>query len=336
MERRFYLIDNGLMIKSNWRDMIDDARVSVIKKYKDVHPFFSLIRKIHITPKINRIISLPWKDIWCDSVKAIKWEDGKNIEYYIIFEETAIYPISLKYLKKIKQKYNVHYILFYQDPWQSYFSESARNYQQYIKFDYIFTLNPADAQKYGLIYFNTPYSMLSKNESIVTINDLYFVGVAKDRLNLILEVFECGRKSGIKMLFMIDRVTRSLQKDDDMIIYNKRIPYSEVVEKAKASNCILEILAGGHSGSTLRYCEAVCYNKKLLTNNKNVVNLPFYNPDYIHVFEKPEDIDWNWVEEKIPVDYHYDGQFSPTYLIDRIIELEEEKERQQNAEKETS
>ena len=120
-----------------------------------------------------------------------------------------------------------------------------------------------------------------------------------------------------------------------MIIYNKRIPYSEVVEKNKASNCILEIISSGQSGASLRYYEAVCYNKKLLTNNKNVVNLPFYNPDYIHVFEKPEDIDWDWVKERIQVDYHYDGRFSPTHLIDKIIELEEEKEKQQNAEKET-
>ena len=73
MERRFYLIGNEAMIRGNWRDMNDDARVSVIHQYKEVPPFLSFIRKIHFSPKINRIISLPWKDIWCDSVKRIKW-----------------------------------------------------------------------------------------------------------------------------------------------------------------------------------------------------------------------------------------------------------------------
>ena len=257
---------------------------------------------------------------------------GKNLHYYIIFEGSAIYPITLKYLKKIQQKYNVHYILFLQDPWQHSNSEQARYYQQHINFDYIFTFDPTDAQMYGFIYLNAPYSMLSNNESTEATNDLIFVGTAKGRLESILAVFESGEKSGINMLFMIDRVARSLQKEDGMIIYNKRIPYSEIVEKDKASNCILEIIQSGQSGATLRYYEAVCYNKKLLTNNKNVVNLPFYNPDYIHVFEKPEDIDWDWVRERIPVDYHYDGRFSPTHLIDKIIELEEQKEAQAGGE----
>ncbi len=333
MERRFYLIDNGALIKGNWKDINDDTRVSVIKQYKDLNPLFLFVRRIHFSPKINRIISLPLKDIWCDSVKKIKWD--ACIEYFIIFEETSIYPISLKYLEKIKQKYNVHYILFLQDPWQHRFSENARNYQQHIKFDYIFTFDPADASKYGFIFFNTPYSMLSDIENIRTKNDLFFIGTANDRLDAILAVFASGKKSGLNMSFMVDRVAQSLQKDDDMIIYNKRIPYSKVVENDKASNCILEIISSGQSGASLRYYEAVCYNKKLLTNNKNVVNFPFYNPDYIRIFEKSEDIDWDWVKERIPVDYHYDGRFSPTHLIDKIIELEEEKEKQQNAEKET-
>ena len=73
MERRFYLIANGAMINGNWRDMNDDVRVSVLNQYKDLNPLFSFIRKIHLSPKINRIISLPWKDIWCDSVRKIKW-----------------------------------------------------------------------------------------------------------------------------------------------------------------------------------------------------------------------------------------------------------------------
>ena len=73
MERRFYLIANGAMINGNWRDMNVDVRVSVLNKYKDLNPPFSFIRKIHLSPKINRIISLPWKDMWCDSVRKIKW-----------------------------------------------------------------------------------------------------------------------------------------------------------------------------------------------------------------------------------------------------------------------
>ena len=42
----------------------------------------------------------------------------------------------------------------------------------------------------------------------------------------------------------------------------------------------------------------------------------------MHIFEKAEDIDWDWVKERIPVDYHYDGRFSPVHIIDEIEYLE--------------
>lgn len=95
----------------------------------------------------------------------------------------------------------------------------------------------------------------------------------------------------------------------------------------KHSNCILEVLIEGMTGATLRYNEAVCYNKKLLTNNKNIVNLPFYDPRYMRVFDSPDDIDVEWVRKQVPIDYHYDGRFSPTHIIDEILELEEQRQR---------
>ena len=38
-------------------------------------------------------------------------------------------------------------------------------------------------------------------------------------------------------------------------------------------------------------------------------------------FDKVEDIDPNWVKEKINIDYGYKGEFSPIYLIDFIQSL---------------
>lgn len=324
------------MMKANWRDMYDDNRVSVLKQYRDIelNTLCKFIKKIHLSDKINTVIFLPFKDIWCDSVKSINWES--HVEYYIIFENTSIYPVSTKYLNKIQQKYNVHYILFMVDPWKHRYSRKARYYSQNIKFDYIFTFDPADAKEYGFIYYMVPYSMLSDNKVRGgIINDLFFCGTANDRLEKLLKIYESGRINQTNILYMINGVETLAQKHDDTIVYNKRISYNEVVERDNGSNCILEVISTMQSGATLRYYEAVCYNKKLLTNNKNVVNLPFYNPDYVHVFEKPEDIDWNWVKERIPVDYHYDGRFSPTHLIDKIIELEEEKERKELGKEET-
>ena len=76
----------------------------------------------------------------------------------------------------------------------------------------------------------------------------------------------------------------------------------------------------GQVALTLRPYEAVVYNKKLLTNNKTILSFKYYNPRYMHYFEKIEDIDWNWVARKEKVNYEYEGDFSPIYLLQDISE----------------
>lgn len=84
------------------------------------------------------------------------------------------------------------------------------------------------------------------------------------------------------------------------------------------TNVIIEILQKGQNGSSLRYFEAVCYNRKLLTNNPNIEKLPFYNPEYMKVFSSSDDIDVEWVKKKGEIDYGYDRSFSPYYLLSKM------------------
>lgn len=91
-----------------------------------------------------------------------------------------------------------------------------------------------------------------------------------------------------------------------------------MISEVLKCNCILDALSPGQTGVSTRYYEAVCYNKKLLTNNKDVLNFPFYNPQYMKIYQNPEDIDWNWVKERVPIDYHYDKRFSPLRLLEWV------------------
>lgn len=64
--------------------------------------------------------------------------------------------------------------------------------------------------------------------------------------------------------------------------------------------------------------EAVCYNKKLLTNNSQTTEYPYYNSEYMKCFKKVEDIDIEWLTDLKPVNYNYKGDFSPIKLIDYL------------------
>lgn len=327
-EKHFIFVYDQMLIEEIYKDFYYDQRVTVTKNLREIKfPLLLLLRKLHLNSKINRIINLPFKSIWSYNLKDVNWRLG--VAYYVIFVDNAIFPMDSNYLLKLRKKYNLHYILFFVDDFNSSWGKKAHDYVKCMPFDYIFSFDLLDAEKYNFIYMPIPYSILSTclNESIQY--DLFYIGTVFNdiiRLNTVLNIYELSEHKQVNVRLMLINVDTSLKKYSEKIEYCEPISYASTIEYSKKTNCILEILKETQSGASLRYYEAVCYNKKLLTNNKNVVNLPFYNADYIHVFEKPEDIDWNWVKERIPIDYHYDGRFSPAHLIDKIIELEDTKE----------
>ena len=96
------------------------------------------------------------------------------------------------------------------------------------------------------------------------------------------------------------------------------MPYEKVIGNILSTNCVLEMVAKGQKVQTARYYEAVCYNKKLLTNNPNIKELSFYNPQYMKYFENIEDIDFEWVKRKETIDYHYNNEFSPNHILKEL------------------
>ena len=94
-----------------------------------------------------------------------------------------------------------------------------------------------------------------------------------------------------------------------------------MVQDLLQTNCVLEILAVLNPSATLRYKEAVIYNKKLLTTNPEITQLPYYDSRWMRYFEKAEDIDLDWLRTEEHVDYHYQGDFSTRHFLDTIEKM---------------
>ena len=90
------------------------------------------------------------------------------------------------------------------------------------------------------------------------------------------------------------------------------------------SNCIVEVMDGAQEGVTLRTMEAICYNKKLLTNNQSIKDTPYYKSGNIQVFTDPDKIDVDFVKDRTDVNYHYRGEFSPIHLLEHINQVKSE------------
>jgi hypothetical protein len=76
---------------------------------------------------------------------------------------------------------------------------------------------------------------------------------------------------------------------------------------------------GGH-GYTQRMSEAIAYDKKILTNNREVEGAPFYNDKYISIYSDIKDIDISFLRDSsdISVDYGFKDQLSPKKLLSFI------------------
>ena len=131
-------------------------------------------------------------------------------------------------------------------------------------------------------------------------------------------------KNGINADFNINLTGKAkyenhLYKDRIHYFSDEWIPYEKVLAGVLNSNVVLEILQSGQNGPSLRYYEAICYNKKLITTNRRAMDLPYYNPQYIKSISGPEDIDIEWIKKKENVDFGYRGDFSPIHLIEAIL-----------------
>lgn len=193
---------------------------------------------------------------------------------------------------------------------------------EYVKeqFDMVITYHVAEAKKFGFEYHPFPYRKTALPEKEVDI-DVFYVGNAKDRLEMIHSVFLKLKKEGVKCDFHVNRVDDEKKLEGYKgITYNQRLTYRECMEKMMGCRCILDICQQNDE-SALRFAEAVVYNKRLLVNEPSRSTSPYYKEKYIQFFTDADSIDTDWLKEDIEVDYGYQGDFSVESMLSQIEEF---------------
>ena len=240
---------------------------------------------------------------------------------YIILTDNRVGWYPLRYLDLLKKRYGVKYVLVYMNPY-SVSSEAVYALQE--RAELVFSYDKRDCEKHNFEYLPTVYSssFLKKYINREKTWDLVYIGGENGRLNRLIGCFEQIDKSGIKYKFSIIGTDKEKQRYADKICYSTPVEYEKIVEQESKSNTILEVLSDKQMGTTLRALEAVILNKKFLTNNKRIVDLPFYNPKYIQIFDNPEKIDFEFVKREENINYHYKEECSPIRLIEKIHEYD--------------
>ena len=318
---RVYVVEpGGDITRIMLKDLEDIADVTVIfRPYEFPNATFAKIKKYHFHYKINKFLQLPLKRIWnkYSVLHNISFEE----EYYnvILFNSFALQEYSVQLILDLKKRYpNIYLALYFSDTIASPVIKKAVYMSKKIPFDLIYSFDPVDSFENGYIYTTAIYSKYNVTEMEQPQNDLFFVGENKGRISMLNSIYAAAVKNGLVADFRILRV-RDDEKIDGTIKYNSRITYLDCLSELQNSKCILDIVQEGQTGTTLRYYEAVCYNKKLLTNNKSLSKMKYYNSSYIQIFDTVEDIDWEWVKKEDAVNYNYDNDYSPVNLVNDII-----------------
>ncbi|MEY8412513.1 hypothetical protein AALB51_14930 [Lachnospiraceae bacterium 62-26] len=320
MQRFLVVYPNRDYGRLMWRDLERIDEVDFIEEPLYIkNLLLKNLFRFHFSFRINNIVDLPFKRIWDDCYCLMDYSFNAVDKYFIIFTDSALGNYRASILNKIKRRGDIVLVLTMINS----FNRMKKIIQPMLNcFDKIYTFDREEAQQYGFEYYPTVYSKIelsfsAKKQEIEPFS-CFFVGVAKDRLCKLINIYDKLEKIGAVPCFFISGVTKYKQKSRKKVTYNKWLPYSTVLKKILASECIVEIMDKNNAGVTLRTLEAICYNKKLVTNNRKILESPFYNSDYIFLLDQNEDITMEFFEKNRLVEYRYDERYSPILFIKKL------------------
>jgi hypothetical protein len=241
-----------------------------------------------------------------------------------IFTAGWYHPRFFEYLKRNYK--NSKFVFYFSDTVESKLKSIPELSLQYLKnqFNLVLSYNHEDVEKYNLKYTSIYYSKMSDimMKSIPKFDpvDVLFIGAARNRMDKIIKSHEKLKNAGLSCYFFVVCDQTKEAYNDGIHYSTKAMPFKEYLGRTISSKCILEIVDTNTSGGTLRFWEAIMYDKKLITNFKYTKNSKFYNPNHIYYYSSIEDIDPKFVtNDHVPL-YRYDDENSPTHFLELIDE----------------
>lgn len=314
---------------ANMENVVVIRNIYYNKIYKKLYDFYAPRKERFYMKIINPIIhSIVFKRLFygrCYSLSRISFRKD-TINCILMINSGFCYGYSKQYMEYIRTMVpNAYLVLYQMDPTDKFYTMLYKE-KVFDMFDLVYNINKEDADRYQQEYWPLVCSMDNGFEQEKKIPyDIYFCGFGTDRSALMSKMYLEARTKDVRTKFLA-YYFRPLNYEGVEDIC-EQMSYQQNLKYISESNCLLEIMHDDYDNQTLRYGEAVMYNKKLLSNNKKITTYPFYNEKYMKVFESIEDIDWEWIKRREDVEYHYHNEFSASLLIQDIDERIQEAKR---------
>lgn len=258
--------------------------------------FLNFFFKLHTSKKTNKAIKMPFRKRWFKQLCNFKYQGSKRLCFVFHLSTKHFYALEYGFDAYLRKKYPGSILVCYYDDLVSSYSKNIDINFVKSKFDLVLSFDKDDCANYNLVYCPLVYSRLEiERPNNDCSYDICFIGRTKDRLNQILGCYDYLSRNNVRCDFhIVGEVAPEVVGKYPKIHFRKRVPYDENLSIISNSNAILEVMQSGGSGYTLRTCEAIALNKKLITNNEQVINEPFYDGNVLH-FDKPDDIDIEFI-----------------------------------------
>jgi hypothetical protein len=180
----------------------------------------------------------------------------------------------------LKSKTNQRIILFLWNPICYWETMKGKAFVHKLPEVEIWTYDLQDSKKFGWHYAGQFYYRFPILKQDIKY-DLYFVGINKGRFKILKSIEKTIGKS-VKCHFRyVSKFKNIFNKK-----YSSYISYSQVLNEACASKCILEIVQKNQYSLTLRVMESIFLQKKLITNNSDIKKYNFYDENNIMILEE--------------------------------------------------
>lgn len=215
-----------------------------------------------------------------------------NFDFVLVRHGDVLEEKLLEKLRKINP--NARFVNFH---WDSI--KPDYNYVSIIKyFDKVFSFDLMDCQTYENInylplFYIDEYANYRKNETSHKKEiDLLFIGSWRneERYSIVKKTDKICKENQLNFFFYLQYSFKNqfhsfkkgiIAKD----ARNKSLTHKEILDYFSKSNCIIDFPSSFQTGLTIRTFETLGAGKKLITTNKNIINEPFYNPEYISIID---------------------------------------------------
>lgn len=233
--------------------------VKCYNSFKPVSKKFKVLRKLSFMFKILRF---QWYGEWKNNLK--------QADTVIIFASNRS-----DFIKYICDNYpELRVIVWYWNPVSKCFAPNVlkKKNLEYWSFDL------EDCERYNLkhnttFYFNN-ISKINEGQDV----GVLFVGADKGRKPFLDKIREQLDERNIPSFFHIVPDRGAPNPNNIEPIY-----YEEYLKRVSRCSALLDFLQEGQNGQTLRPMEAIFFQKKLITNDRNILSLDFYDVRNIFV-----------------------------------------------------